>query len=365
MYKKFYLALLILLSTGSAFGMEDKSEPDCSDELSNFRFLEISQNAYWNPKPLTSDLTIAFNPFNVMNTNNEVSSGDARHKYLTQLEKSANDLMIAEVPPTNEKLTQLLCDIALQHELYGPLKKLLRYGVDPNCHNLLGRTALCKAITQRCLNNVKLLLKHKSNANLKCIGFCNKTPLVTAMRYFGELKEVDLEIITLLLQYGANANMKNSKGNTSLLRIIENHCNLTEELIAVLLKFGADPKIENIEGKNAILMAREMGLEHLANLMETRVNSRTLQDLCLKSIIMRQNLKPFKQSQFNVLPNDLKEKINKKIPGLIKSCAKCKIFAGNEIKLLLCGHCKKVYYCGQECQKADWDKHKAKCKKKF
>mmetsp|Transcript_44422 Transcript_44422/g.108554 ORF Transcript_44422/g.108554 Transcript_44422/m.108554 type:complete len:111 (+) Transcript_44422:556-888(+) len=32
-------------------------------------------------------------------------------------------------------------------------------------------------------------------------------------------------------------------------------------------------------------------------------------------------------------------------------------------KLLVCSKCKRTYYCGGECQKKDWEKHKPLCKK--
>lgn len=43
-------------------------------------------------------------------------------------------------------------------------------------------------------------------------------------------------------------------------------------------------------------------------------------------------------------------------------CAGCGA-PGAEKKLMVCTRCNSVYYCGKECQGADWKKHKGSCKK--
>lgn len=43
-----------------------------------------------------------------------------------------------------------------------------------------------------------------------------------------------------------------------------------------------------------------------------------------------------------------------------KTCDKC----GKEAQLHKCGGCGTRYYCGKDCQKADWKEHKGACKKK-
>lgn len=42
-----------------------------------------------------------------------------------------------------------------------------------------------------------------------------------------------------------------------------------------------------------------------------------------------------------------------------RTCSSCK---KQGEKFQRCGHCKKVYYCGQDCQRNDWSTHKASCK---
>ena len=47
----------------------------------------------------------------------------------------------------------------------------------------------------------------------------------------------------------------------------------------------------------------------------------------------------------------------------ISIAKKCNVCQQEEGELLRCSRCKKVYYCGQECQKKDWAEHKQTCKK--
>ncbi|EPT04356.1 hypothetical protein FOMPIDRAFT_1084290, partial [Fomitopsis schrenkii] len=42
---------------------------------------------------------------------------------------------------------------------------------------------------------------------------------------------------------------------------------------------------------------------------------------------------------------------------------KCELFQIKRSILLQCGGCKSIYYCGQDCQKRDWKRHKKYCKK--
>ncbi|TFK74178.1 hypothetical protein BDN72DRAFT_103214 [Pluteus cervinus] len=44
----------------------------------------------------------------------------------------------------------------------------------------------------------------------------------------------------------------------------------------------------------------------------------------------------------------------------LEQCAACRKRSG-EAKLLVCGRCKKVLYCSQDCQKRVWKKHKTEC----
>ncbi len=46
-----------------------------------------------------------------------------------------------------------------------------------------------------------------------------------------------------------------------------------------------------------------------------------------------------------------------------KKCANCNIMRNKELKK--CGGCRKIYYCGNECQRNNWKYHKNKCSREF
>lgn len=45
-----------------------------------------------------------------------------------------------------------------------------------------------------------------------------------------------------------------------------------------------------------------------------------------------------------------------------RTCKKCSARETRPDQFKLCAACKKVAYCGRECQVADWAAHKAACK---
>ncbi|KAI0726157.1 hypothetical protein C8Q72DRAFT_540561 [Fomitopsis betulina] len=42
---------------------------------------------------------------------------------------------------------------------------------------------------------------------------------------------------------------------------------------------------------------------------------------------------------------------------------KCELFQVKRSNLLQCGGYKSIYYCGKDCQRRDWKRHKKYCKK--
>lgn len=51
--------------------------------------------------------------------------------------------------------------------------------------------------------------------------------------------------------------------------------------------------------------------------------------------------------------------------SIIDQCSYCnKIYNNKKQKLQVCGKCRQVKYCGKECQKSDWKKHKLECGQK-
>ncbi|KAK0716180.1 hypothetical protein B0H67DRAFT_582541 [Lasiosphaeris hirsuta] len=49
--------------------------------------------------------------------------------------------------------------------------------------------------------------------------------------------------------------------------------------------------------------------------------------------------------------------------GVCRHCGLDRAKDGIDLKLLLCGGCRKVKYCSKDCQRAGWRAHKSECKK--
>lgn len=106
-----------------------------------------------------------------------------------------------------------------------------------------GESVLMIAVKSRPVEIVKLLLEYGANVNFK--DRYNVTSLMEAMIYHNEDKK---KIVKLLLDYDANVNAQTPSGYTSLALDIEYGCNLTE----ILLEYNADPNIRMPSGKSVI-----------------------------------------------------------------------------------------------------------------
>ncbi len=77
-------------------------------------------------------------------------------------------------------------------------------------------------------------------------------------------KNNHLNVIDLLVKYGANVNFKNSKGNTILMQLLKNSKPLSARKI---IKAGADVNIKSTSGKTALMFASEYGDTKTINLL--------------------------------------------------------------------------------------------------
>jgi len=91
------------------------------------------------------------------------------------------------------------------------------------------------------------------------------TPLHSAVASDGG--NVDIEIVGMLLDSGADPNAKSQSGSTPLHTVAFTGDRASLDL---LLKHGADPAIKNNDGKTAPDVARERGNQEVADLLVTR-----------------------------------------------------------------------------------------------
>ncbi len=157
--------------------------------------------------------------------------------------------------------------------------KQKKYKNDVNFIDKHGYTALDLAVIHNSPKIVKILLENGANPNMKDKN--GYTPLHRAIiRY-------SYEIVELLLKNKADPNIKDKHGYTPLHRAVIQQ---DPKLVAILLKYGADPNIKDSHGFTPlervfmfedIDMAYKIGellLKHKANPFVTDRRGRTLFD---------------------------------------------------------------------------------------
>ena len=114
---------------------------------------------------------------------------------------------------------------------------------DINVPDKSGCTLLCRAIFQDIPQVVLHILKRSdTDVNLGCLGSsAGRTPLHFAVHR-------KPETVKLLLDYGADVNLTDAKGNTPL---TEATVDVNPDVIRLLIEHGADPLIANNVGDNA------------------------------------------------------------------------------------------------------------------
>ncbi len=151
---------------------------------------------------------------------------------------------------------------------------LLQYNADVNAIKRTGRTALIMACMRGRMEIVKLLIENGANVNQGISS--GLTPLITAAgstqteiikllidsgadptnvlfnRYLFQKN-----IVELLIEYGADVNAIDSRGQSAIMRAIEQDTNNLYDYLRVLLSNGANTNIKDIAGKSALKMAEE------------------------------------------------------------------------------------------------------------
>ena len=153
-----------------------------------------------------------------------------------------------------ETLDLLFSDEITDEDLVAELKDMVSKGA--NCRSIDivtcpdGDNLLCLVSKKDYLESAKYLISLGCNINIKgCYGW---TPLMNATLCSS------LEMVELLLQNGANPNIKNNEGVTALKSACEKGENNLEK-IKLLLKYGANPAIRNKYGNTAYSSAKARG----------------------------------------------------------------------------------------------------------
>ncbi len=138
-----------------------------------------------------------------------------------------------------------------------------------------GRTPLHNAAAKGDSELVAALLQRGADANASSNN--DVRPLHNAT----VASHLDVETVKLLLNHGADPNVRNTAGATPLLFAASTRYNEAKagnhiEIVELLLRAGADPNIENIHGKTAIFFAANRGrpLKVVEMLLESGADAR-------------------------------------------------------------------------------------------
>jgi len=129
------------------------------------------------------------------------------------------------------------------------LKMLIRHGVDVNAQDYHGKTALSYAIQQNSPGLVQFLLE-SGHVDMNLPDRFNQTPLMQAC------KGRNTEILKLLIAYGANLNIQDNNGKTSLIYLCGNKRYYQDaDITEYIIENGADPLIKDNTGQTPLIWA--------------------------------------------------------------------------------------------------------------
>ena len=170
---------------------------------------------------------------------------DIFEKFPEHIEKSLFDLHKSQM---NESC---FLHEAVKENKFQIVKKLLRYGLDPNLKDAKGMSPLQYATQASDLKieMIQELLEYGANPNIEDNSGCTPLGNVCYVYNNGQIDK-KVEIVSLLISHGAKVNHQDIYGDSILLSAAYSYKGF--ELIAKLLKNGGNPHILGY-GKNSIL----------------------------------------------------------------------------------------------------------------
>lgn len=226
---------------------------------------------------------------------------------------------------------ELLINSFFLEECFDEFVELLKMGVNPNEKS--NSILLYEACAEGNLKSLKALLKYNADPNII-------SPTLLEMPMHACIREGNVKFADLLLKKGANPNLKGPIGCSPLM------------FTCLQSKFQG--------------LAKELKFNNIIDYISFDPYSLD-QNEQLRIYLIAKLLEKGTNVDKNEIDQATKKGLNHVVDLLInfkpKKCNICKKTASFSNKLLLCGGCKKIFYCNKECQKKDWHKHKSICKK--
>ena len=191
------------------------------------------------------------------------------------------------------------------------MNELLKYNVDVNAQDILGRTALHTASYGN-HEIVKDLLNHHADTNIQ--KYDGSTALMLASKY------KHTQNVMELIKHNADVNLQDHKGNTALhLVLLEKTTDTTINILKLLLSDFTYSEKLNIENKSVIQLAKDSQNQEIIDLIEDypeqkkiEATKRELKKLQVNQIIKKRKRKLARLNAVNDEVFDLQQKINQK-----------------------------------------------------
>ncbi|XP_073859160.1 fibronectin type 3 and ankyrin repeat domains protein 1 isoform X5 [Macaca fascicularis] len=152
------------------------------------------------------------------------------------------------------------------------VKYLRRHGASWQARDLGGCTALHWAADGGHCSVIEWMIKDGCEVDVVDTG-SGWTPLMRVSAVSGNQR-----VASLLIDAGANVNVKDRNGKTPLMvAVLNNH----EELVQLLLDKGADASVKNEFGKGVLEMARVFDRQSVISLLEERKKKQRPKKSCV------------------------------------------------------------------------------------
>jgi len=241
-------------------------------------------------------------------------------------------------------------------------------GVGVNDQDNKGWTSLMLSVNRGTIDICTLLLSKGSDPSIRAN---DGQGLIHGAAVRGFERSIDFA-----LAHGSNVDDVSSNGVTALMLCVESG-NL--EASCYLLDLGADPTLTHSSGQTAFDMAKSDEMKSLLlkateAFTPKKPSATPLTPAEMLSILLKANeaFNPKKPSATPPTPTTTTTRTppaNTGVTGPVslvkkdpKSCDTCGLMeVVGENLFPICPICKVAKYCGRECQKADWKKHKPLC----